>query len=230
MSNETPEKAAGEIADAVASNLNVASQGSGGPEGVRDDSPGTAPIKPAADWRKEPKSNFLIDPAGDVILEGGEPKRRGGKPRTAKPGDLLADGTVMTGAEGQAAAGSFVGDPGGGDAPEGEGEADPKTVQLTEEAGGVLVEGVDSLAESVAGEKARLKAGEKAQLKRAAGVLVSGTSMGAWGVLLLFGALWFVRVLIEKRKNDGANASLRGRDDAVGKIAPGQIPRPKYPA
>lgn len=175
--------------------------------------PGTPTQTPAANpagtpggrpaWHDEPLANFLTDASGRVILDSkGRPKRRGGKPARAKPGEALAGGGFAPGGPGEeaSAAGSAV-DDGAPPADAGAGPDPAGGLDLGPEAGHVIADGVLNTAAALGGEKAAPTPAERASIRRAASAATSGARLSPWLALVVLGGLYLARVVVVSRSS-----------------------------
>lgn len=182
------------------------------------------------DWRLEPLSNFELDGAGELILVGGEPKRRHGKPRKPMRGDKLAGGGVF-GIEPSAAVDAGE--------PAAEPAAAPGDETLGDEAGDVLAEALFGFGQAVAGEKAKPKPAEDKAVKKSLSRSLSGVTFPPIVAAVVFIGAYCGRVFWELRRQKTPNrqgsangapgdASIRGGNDAQRKNDVSQVPSYDY--
>jgi hypothetical protein len=192
----------------------------------------TKPNTPA--WRREPLSNFALDPDGKVIVRGnGKPARRGGKPAKPKAGDVLADGTTFgvsgSGSPVQVSVSRVVipDEPGagqGGEGPGAETSGGPSGGSVGPAFGRLLARLGFKAAERRGGEKWKPDDDESELIGEAAAETF-GNRRVPWWLVLPIGVLAYVVARIEFSKReaatDGDNTPLRNgadteRQDAVG--------------
>ena len=188
--------------------------------------------KPSTDippkFAKYPKALFVLDDQGRPIFKDGKPvykNPKGGRPRKAKPGEELLDGTKATGkskpnpspvesrivdpAERQSV------EPTPGPAATPTAPPDGRSVELGEDAGDVLADMALNAAESAV--KVPPTSNERSSIKRAASATCRGVRMPAWIALVLFTAGYLMRAYAqaaltraEKVKQAGKTATDSG--------------------
>lgn len=181
-----------------------------------------------ASWRMEPIDNFELDGGGKVKLRpNGSPIRKGGRPKKARPGDLLADGTIKPGgaafnrphgttpeaagrtatpsAAVEAPGGSTVVIPGLEDPHDENGGAGSSDTggDAGEEFGGVVAEGITNVCNGLAGENPRRKltGNEKASLDKHLGRGLGGVTINPWTAVLIVLAFYLLRIFIDAAAN-----------------------------
>lgn len=167
-------------------------------------------------WRAEPASNFVRDGRGRFAVgPGGEPARRGGRPRkSARQNEPLAGDTVTDKAPDAV-------DPGPAAA-----ASDADT--LGADAGDVLTDLADNAARAI-NPKLAMHAGEKKSIANAATQVAHGRRLWPSVALLLFGLAWLLRLGIENKPAkashaDGADTRDHHRPDDDRQNVTGQAP------
>lgn len=175
-------------------------------------SPVSKPAESGSGWESEPLANFQTDQHGGLILDSsGKPKRRGGKPRKAKPGDKLAGGGV---AGDQVEASPTVWTPGQGDSTDetqGETQTTEEKPKLGPAAGKVIADKLFSTAEAIGGEKWKPTKDEREFIETASAETLGGVSL-PWWLAMFVGVSLYVVARVVKNKAEQQGAAAHGLD------------------
>lgn len=167
----------------------------------------------------EPLSNFQTDENGKIKTnKDGTPKRRGGRPRKAKPGDTLADGGRKgIGGDGDAstpsppAPAASVVIP--GQTPEGQPLPPERPgYEAGPEAGRLLSKLGFTLAKKKGGDKWEPDDDERELIGEAAAASLNGRRL-PWAVVLVFGVAAYVLARVEFKRKEKQDGKKKPSDD-----------------